>query len=71
VGGIQVIRRGGGPIRDGSSSIGCAEKDCMSGTILDVTGDFCCCNTNLCNSAERITMTVSIFLTILFFILPY
>ncbi len=64
-----IVSRGAGPISNGSELIACTETECKIITDSDVKLDFCCCNTNLCNSAERVTMAVSILLTILFSII--
>ncbi len=67
----KIIGRGAAPIKYGAQTIGCTENKCRKETILELSVDFCCCNTDLCNSAARITMAGSIFFTILLSMVRY
>ena len=46
---------------------GVKDGDCQQGTIGDVSGEFCYCNSELCNSAEKFSnsiITISILVVL-------
>ncbi|CAM4976542.1 unnamed protein product [Rotaria socialis] len=60
-----VARGAGSTIATEKATYKCTTNKCESEKFGDFKGTICCCNTDLCNSADRLYLTGFIFLTTL------